>query len=413
MQFGIFFELSVPRPFTRGVEYAVYSNALEQCRVADELGFDHVWAVEHHFLEEYSHCSSPEIFLTAVAAQTKRIRVGHGAVVCVPEMNHPVRIAERAAALDLISQGRLELGTARSSTWTELGGFRADPDMTKKTWDEFVRVLPKMWTQDNFEWNGTSFSMPERNVLPKPYQDPHPPMWVTVTSPGTEIDAADRGIGSLGVAAVSFDQQERRTKEYHRRIELCDPVGGFVNDRVHTMNYLYCHEDYREAARVGLPMIGEFTTLNSHLYWTREAYPTPAYHALGNIGQALKQAAGSAEDPSVRKGLPEGLGVGDPEHLVRVIERWESIGVDGINFVLNTSETIPHEAVLESLRLFAKEVMPKFRQPGDHTSPVPTVLTRSTQAAPVEGTPASGLLESRTLASGVGSADPALTGVAN
>ena len=124
MKFGIFFELSTPRPFNREAEWQVYHNALEQCRLADALGFDHVWAVEHHFLEGYSHSSSPEVFLSAVAAQTQRIRVGHGAVVCVPEMNHPVRIAERAAALDILSNGRLELGTARSSTWTELGGVR-------------------------------------------------------------------------------------------------------------------------------------------------------------------------------------------------------------------------------------------------------------------------------------------------
>src|SRR5262249_25428566 len=120
MEFGLFFELSVPRPFSDGVERTVYENALEQVRLADTLGFDVVWAVEHHFLEEYSHCSAPEVFLTACAVQTRRIRVGHGAVVCVPEMNHPVRVAERAAALDIVSGGRLEVGTARSSTWTEL-----------------------------------------------------------------------------------------------------------------------------------------------------------------------------------------------------------------------------------------------------------------------------------------------------
>jgi alkanesulfonate monooxygenase SsuD/methylene tetrahydromethanopterin reductase-like flavin-dependent oxidoreductase (luciferase family) len=130
MKFGIFFELSTPRPFSREGERAVYHHALEQCRLADELGFHHVWAVEHHFLEEYSHCSAPEVFLAAVAAQTRRIRVGHGAVVCVPEMNHPLRVAERAAALDIISGGRLEVGTARTSTWTELGGFGVDPDDT-------------------------------------------------------------------------------------------------------------------------------------------------------------------------------------------------------------------------------------------------------------------------------------------
>ncbi len=119
MKFGIFFELSVPRPFTADGERRVFESALEQARLADALGFDTVWAVEHHFLEEYSHCSAPEIFLTAAAVQTRRIRVGHGAVVCVPQMNHPIRVAERAAFLDVLSGGRLDVGTARSSTWTE------------------------------------------------------------------------------------------------------------------------------------------------------------------------------------------------------------------------------------------------------------------------------------------------------
>src|SRR5436190_15374790 len=133
MKFGIFYELSVPRPWERESERKVYMNALEQVRLADELGFDQLWVVEHHFLEEYSHCSAPELFLTACAMQTTRIRLGHGAVVCVPQMNHPIRVAERAAVLDILSGGRLELGTARSSTWTELGGFQVDPDSTKKT----------------------------------------------------------------------------------------------------------------------------------------------------------------------------------------------------------------------------------------------------------------------------------------
>src|SRR5215468_11853160 len=164
MDFGLFFELSVPRPFTGDIERRVYENALEQARVADTLGFSTLWAVEHHFLEEYSHCSAPEVFLTACAMQTRRIRLGHGAVVCVPQMNHPVRVAERAAMLDILSGGRLEFGTARSSTWTELGGFQIDPDSTKKTWDEFVRALPHMWSDEHVSWEGTSFSMPERNV---------------------------------------------------------------------------------------------------------------------------------------------------------------------------------------------------------------------------------------------------------
>ena len=154
MKFGLFYELSVPRPWTRESERTVYNNALEQVKLADELGFDQVWAVEHHFLEEYSHCPAPELFLTACAMLTKDIRVGHGIIVCVPEFNHPIKIAEKTAVLDILSGGRLEVGTGRSATWTELAGFNANPDDTKKSWDEFVRCLPKMWTSEQYAYRG-------------------------------------------------------------------------------------------------------------------------------------------------------------------------------------------------------------------------------------------------------------------
>jgi len=357
MQFGLFFELSVPRPFTGDAERRVFENALEQARVADELGFDGLWVVEHHFLEEYSHSSAPELFLTACAMQTRRIRLGHGAVVCVPQMNHPVRVAERAATLDILSGGRLEFGTARSSTWTELGGFQVNPDDTKKNWDEYVRVLPKMWTQERFAYEGVSFSMPERAIVPKPLQKPHPPLWVTVTSPGTELDAADRGIGCLGVAAASYAEQERRTTEYRRRIKLCDPVGA-VNDRVATLNFLYCHEDPKAAAATGLFMLGVFGLLNAHLLSTREAYPTRAYQSLGNLAPRASSEDGS---PGDRRAVPEGIAIGDPQQILAAVKRWEAIGVDSINFIVNASEIIPQAQVLESLRLFAREVMPVFR----------------------------------------------------
>ncbi len=358
MKFGVIFELSVPSPFSGGIERTVIENALEQIRLADELGFDTAWAVEHHFLEEYSHSSAPELFLTAAAMQTTEIRVGHAAVICVPEMNHPVRVAERAAFLDILSGGRLEFGTARSSTWTELGGFQSDPDMTKQIWDEYVRVLPKMWTQERFSWEGACFSMPERMILPKPVQDPPPPLWVTVTSPGTELDAADRGIGCLGVATAGFEEQERRTREYHRRIQLCDPVGA-VNDQVSTLNFLYCHEDLKTGAARGMQMLGNFGLLNSHLLFTREAYPTRAYASLANLSPGTT-TRGSATNPGAAVGVPDGMCIGDPKVITHAIKRWESIGVDQVNFMLNAAEILPQEQVLESLRVFAREVLPSF-----------------------------------------------------
>jgi alkanesulfonate monooxygenase SsuD/methylene tetrahydromethanopterin reductase-like flavin-dependent oxidoreductase (luciferase family) len=358
MRFGIFFELSVPQPLARADEARAYADALEQCRLADELGFSTAWAVEHHFLQEYSHCSAPEVFLTAVAMSTTRLRVGHGGVVCVPQINHPIRVAERAAALDIISGGRLEVGTARASTFTELGGFLADPDSTKISWDEYVHVLPRLWTEERVAFEGTTFSFPERPVVPKPAQEPHPPLWVTVTSPGTELDAADRGIGCLGVAAASFAEQERRTVEYRKRIQQCDPVGQ-VNDQVATMNYLFCHEDDAVASRIGGRMYSTFGLLNSHLLWAREVYPTRAYQSLGNLA-AGAVAQVRDDNPGQQRPIPDGVAIGDPDRIIEAIKIWESIGVDAINFLLNTADVVPQEQVLDSLRLFAAEVMPRF-----------------------------------------------------
>jgi alkanesulfonate monooxygenase SsuD/methylene tetrahydromethanopterin reductase-like flavin-dependent oxidoreductase (luciferase family) len=356
MKFGIFYELSVPRPWTRESERTVYMNALEQVRLADELGFDQVWCVEHHFLEEYSHSSAPELFLTACAMQTKNIRVGHGIVVCVPQFNHPIRIAERTAVLDILSGGRLEVGTGRSATWTELAGFQANPDDTKKTWDEIVRVLPKMWTQERFSYQGEAFSMPSRAILPKPYQKPHPPMWVAVTSPGTELDAADRGLGSLGLTFGGIAEQEKKIAEYRRRIKSCDPVGAFVNEQVNTVNFLYCHNDAETGIKTGQRLSGTFGYLAAQLLAAREAYPTRSYPSQGLLPQLRPEAASPGDAPRV----PEGLCIGDPERIINAVKGWESVGVDRINFLLNAAETVPQQEVLDSMRLFAKEVMPKF-----------------------------------------------------
>lgn len=365
VKFGIFYEISVPRPWTEGREKQVYDNCLEQVRVADEVGFDVVWAVEHHFLEEYSHCSAPELFLTACAMVTERIRVGHGIVVCVPQFNHPVRVAERTAVLDILSGGRLDVGTGRSATWTELGGFEANPDETKKTWDEYVRVLPKMWTQERFSYRGRAFSMPERAVLPKPIQKPHPPMWVAVTSPGTEIDAAERGLGSLGLTFGGFKEQEEKIGRYRKIIQNCDPVGDFVNDQVNTVNFLFCHEDIDVARGHGLRLSGTFGYLAAQLLPAREGFPSRSYPTVGLLPAVRQEAAG----PGDASRIPEGLAVGDPDRIVDVIKKWESVGVTGINFLLNCMETVPQEEVLNSLRLFGKEVIPRFKQPEEAKTP--------------------------------------------
>ena len=351
-------ELSVPRPWTPESERQVYENALEQVRLADELGFDYVWAVEHHFLEEYSHSSAPDMFLTACAMQTKRIRVGHGIVACVPQYQSPIRMAERAAVLDILSGGRLEFGTGRSATWPELAGFGANPDETKKTWDEFVRVIPKMWTQERFSWKGRAFSMPERAVLPKPIQKPHPPMWVAVTSPGTEIDASDRGLGCLGLAPGTFEESEKKVRNYRARIQNCEPVSQVVNEKVHTVNFLSCSVDQKQGRRNGLQVASSFSYMASQLLSAKEVLPTRSYPSEGLL-PALRRESGGPGDAARSF---QGVTMGDPDDVAAAISKWESIGYDGINFLLNFMEVLPQQYVLDSMRLFGEEVLPRFKK---------------------------------------------------
>jgi alkanesulfonate monooxygenase SsuD/methylene tetrahydromethanopterin reductase-like flavin-dependent oxidoreductase (luciferase family) len=361
MKFGLMFELSVPRPWTPESESTVVHNALEQVRLAEELGFDQTWIVEHHFLEEYSHSSAPDLFLAACAVQTRNMRLGHGIVTCVPQINNPIRIAERAAFLDILSRGRVDVGTGRSATWTELGGFGADPDSTKRSWDEFVRILPRMWTQERFGYQGEFFSMPERTILPKPVQKPHPPMWLAVTSPGTETDAADRGLGCLSLTFGGMHKQAERIATYRRRIQDCTPVGDFVNEQVNCVNFLFCHQDGEYATRVGERLATAFSSAAAQFMEIKESYPTSNYLTIGLLAGIRRDVEG----PGRTKGVPEGLAYGDPDRVTEILKSWESAGTDRLIFLLNALETVPQAEVLASMRLFAEEVMPRFRATGD------------------------------------------------
>ena len=127
----------------------------------------------------------------------------------------------------------------------------------------------------------------ERTILPKPYQKPHPPMWVAVTSPGTEIDAADRGLGGLSFAG--FEEQEKKISEYRRRIQSCEPVGAFVNEQVATTNFLFCHEDEKTGVEMGKRLGNTFNYLATQLISTREVFSSPSYQSLGLLPAAPRR----------------------------------------------------------------------------------------------------------------------------
>jgi len=198
MRFGLFYEHQLPRPWSEQSEYELLQNALQQCELADSLGIATVWEVEHHFLEEYSHSSAPEVFLAAVSQRTKNLRLGQRDRPDTPPFNHPARIAERVATLDLISGGRVEFGTGESSSEAELGGYLINPDDKRAMWEEGLRVALRCLTEEPFTGHAGPFvTMPPRNVVPKPFQKPHPPVWVACSRRDTIHLAAQHGIGAL------------------------------------------------------------------------------------------------------------------------------------------------------------------------------------------------------------------------
>src|SRR5262249_20542160 len=201
MKFDLLYELQMPKPHDARSEWRCYHEALEQIVRADELGYDTVWEVEHHFLTEFAHSSAPEVFLAAVSQRTRRIRLGHGVTLLPHRFNHPIRVAERVAALDLLSNGRVEFGTGRSSQF-EQAGFEIDTAESRDMWQESLEIIPRMWTESPFEYAGKYVRIPARDVIPKPVQKPHPPIWAAATSPPTwELAGRD------GTASASSDSR--------------------------------------------------------------------------------------------------------------------------------------------------------------------------------------------------------------
>ncbi|HVM08926.1 MAG TPA: LLM class flavin-dependent oxidoreductase, partial [Acidimicrobiales bacterium] len=220
MKFGIFYEHQLPRPWAEDSEHKLLKDALDQVELADSLGFDYVWEVEHHFLEEYSHSSAPEVFLAACSQRTKRIRIGHGIVQLPVNFNPTARIAERIATLDLISDGRVEFGTGEAGSETELGGFNIDPKEKRAQWTEALDAVTRMLVEVPFAgYDGQWVKMPPRNVVPKPFQKPHPPLWVACSRRDTIHLAATKGIGALSFSFVEAEEAKHWVDDYYSTIE--------------------------------------------------------------------------------------------------------------------------------------------------------------------------------------------------
>ena len=351
MKFGVFYEHQLPRPWHEGDEHKIYQQALDQVELADRIGIDHAWEVEHHFLEEYSHSSAPEVFLAACSQRTKQIRLGHGIVLMPPGYNHPARVAERIAALDLVSNGRVEFGSGESSSIMELGGFAVRPEDKRAMWTEAVEQCLNMMVMNPYPgFDGKYFSMPCRNVVPKPLQKPHPPVWVACSNRETIKLAARLGIGALTFAFVDPTEARQWVEDYYRIFkEECVPIGHAVNPNIAMVTGFSVHPDRGEAMRRGEDGFRFFGYALAHHYIFGEHKPgrTDIWANFEKARHALPPAGANR-------------GIGTPEDLRAHLAAFEAAGVDQVAFIQQGGRN-RHEHICEALELFARDVMPEFK----------------------------------------------------
>ena len=370
MKFALFYEIPVPRPWRKDSEYDAYQAVLEEAVLADKVGFDALWTVEHHFLEEYSHCSNPEVLYGAIAARTERLRIGYGVRLMPQPYNHPVRTAESVAVLDLISNGRVDFGTGRSATRQEMEGFGIHPSQTRHMWKEALQHVVGCWTNDEYEFSGEYWQMPKRRVLPKPRQSPHPPLWAATSS-----EAGHHLMGTLGLGLCSFavgtppEDIAKRIDKYREGITQCSkPIGKFVNNRTATFSMVCCAPDMQEAVAVATESF--------------EWYPSRGAELIGSVAQWMQEAKREDEldkgsydyTREMQKIVSEGAHkllsmdylretnacvVGDPQECIRMCRAYEAAGVDLLLCLVNPFK-IPHDKVMQTIDLLGREVIPHF-----------------------------------------------------
>jgi len=351
VKFGIFYEHQLPRPWAPGAEQRIYQEALDQVELADRIGIDYAWEVEHHFLEEYSHSSAPEVFLAACSQRTKQIRLGHGIVLMPPGYNHPARVAERIAVLDLVSNGRVEFGTGESASMLELGGFGVAVADKRGAWAEAVEQCLNMMVMAPYPgFQGQYFEMPCRNVVPKPVQKPHPPVWVACSNRETIKLAARHGIGALTFAFVDPAEAKLWVDDYYRILkEECVPIGHAINPNICMVTGFSLHEDEAEARRRGEDGFRFFGYALSHHYVFGAHQP-----GITDIWAEFEKA----RPPLPPAGASRGIGT--PEQLRAHLRGFEAAGVDQVAFVQQGGRN-RHDHICEALELFARDVMPEFK----------------------------------------------------
>ena len=370
MNFGLFLRFRFPEPWSAEKERQCLWDHLEQATFAEEMGFSSLWVSEQHFLPAWSMNSAPEVLLSAISQRTSKVHLGV-AVVTSP-IHHPIHTAARMSTLDLLSNGRVYLGLGRATTPLQLAPFGVKLEDTQEMLHEALSIIPRMWTEEVFSHEGKYYHIPPCEVVPKPFQQPYPPIWVASTQEDTLQLAGKLGMGCLIHGAVGPERAETIIGKYKAASQEATTVGNFVNNRVIADLFTYCDENdkrAREKSAEWLASKAVADNLRNAKQWkgVREEDVPPEY--IRHFRAAQQKASSNKSDvtPQMLQDTGSGYCIGDPDACIRTAERYEALGVDELILALNVGPSAPQQEVMNTIRLFGKYVIPHFKETENQT----------------------------------------------
>lgn len=373
MKFSLIFEAQTTDT-SRAGDYRIYHDVVEQAVLAEQLGFDTIWAVEHTALEQYAHMSVPETFLAYLAGRTSRIGLGHGVICLPPHMNHPVKVAERTAALDILSNGRLHVGFGKGGTQQEAGTFGYRLEDLPPMITEAMYLVPRLWVEHPFTGHDGEFvSIPERPIHPRPLQDPHPPVYLACSNNETLEAAGGRGIGALVLGFGGPETIAEKSRIYRKAFAGRDPgdqVGFRPIEHLAALCPTVVLENADQARLFGVR--GQRFFLETVGHWTSGGQmPLPRPEEWGDdlvgvTGDGKPVIAQIGREVVTLDLSHPGQALLNPDHAygtvddcIAYVERLLDAGADEILF-LNQMGTIPQWAMLETIRNIGLYVIPHF-----------------------------------------------------
>ena len=352
MKFGLMTQIQMPRPWGPNPEVQAYANAIAQAEAADQLGYDYYWITEQHFFLEIGHSACPDMLLSAVSQRTKQIRLGFSVILMT--INNPYAIAERVATLDALSNGRVDFGMGRGSTPYMVDAFGITPETGREISDEATKAVMRMFQEDPFTgFKGKYFDLPQRHVLPRVVQKPHPPLWVAASNLSSYERAGRQGVGVIGVTRNSVDETRDAIKTYREAIRGADRsqfIGAYPNEHVAAFALACCHEDDRTGRDIACAAARWYNGDND------SPLNAQRFATAGGVDYVVGKFRSRSNEQLIEDGMAVG---GNPDTVCRVVEKWANAGLDQMIFLLQAGR-ITHDQVMRSIELIGEKVIPRF-----------------------------------------------------